>query len=77
EYEMAGALSESPKPIYTAQLTGLDLPRGSEVILEGVNESRKRENEGPFGEFTCHNSCGRNMTEVRIDKVSNRSKPIF
>ncbi|MDW3537866.1 UbiD family decarboxylase, partial [Escherichia coli] len=61
----------------TAPLTGFDVPWGSEVILEGVIESRKREIEGPFGEFTGHYSGGRNMTVVRIDKVSYRSKPIF
>lgn len=77
EYEMAGALRESPYPIATAPLTGFDVPWGSEVILEGVIESRKREIEGPFGEFTGHYSGGRNMTVVRIDKVSYRSKPIF
>ena len=47
------------------------------MILEGVIEGRKREIEGPFGEFTGHYSGGRNMTVVRIDKVSYRSKPIF
>lgn len=77
EYEMAGALRESPYPIATAPLTGFDVPWGSEVILEGVIESRKREIEGPFGEFTGHYSGGRNMTVVRIDKVSYHSKPIF
>lgn len=66
---MAGALRESPYPIATAPLTGFDVPWGSEVILEGVIESRKREIEGPFGEFTGHYSGGRNMTVVRIDKV--------
>ncbi|MDH0088504.1 MULTISPECIES: non-oxidative hydroxyarylic acid decarboxylases subunit C [Enterobacter] len=77
EYEMAGALRESPYPIATAPLTGFDVPWGSEVILEGVIEDRKREIEGPFGEFTGHYSGGRNMTVVRIDKVSYRTKPIF
>lgn len=77
EYEMAGALRESPYPIATAPLTGFDVPWGSEVILEGVIEGRKREIEGPFGEFTGHYSGGRNMTVVRIDKVSYRTKPIF
>ncbi|MDU1299013.1 MAG: (d)CMP kinase, partial [Enterobacter hormaechei] len=48
-----------------------------EVILEGVIEGRKREIEGPFGEFTGYYSGGRNMTVVRIDKVSYRTKPIF
>lgn len=64
-------------PIATAPLTGFDVPWGSEVILEGVIESRKREIEGPFGEFTGHYSGGRNMTVVRIDKVSYRTRPIF
>jgi UbiD family decarboxylase len=77
EYEMAGALREAPYPIATAPLTGFDVPWGSEVILEGVIESRVREIEGPFGEFTGHYSGGRNMTVVRIDKVSYRTHPIY
>jgi vanillate/4-hydroxybenzoate decarboxylase subunit C len=77
EYEMAGALRGAPCPIATAPLTGLDVPWGSEVVLEGVIEGRKREIEGPFGEFTGHYSGGRNMTVLRIDKVSYRTDPIF
>lgn len=77
EYKMAGALREGAYPIATAPLTGFDVPWGSEVILEGVIEGRKREIEGPFGEFTGHYSGGRQMTVVRIDKVSYRSEPIF
>ncbi|MDW6005003.1 non-oxidative hydroxyarylic acid decarboxylases subunit C [Vibrio mangrovi] len=77
EYEMAGALREAPYPIVKAPLTGFDVPWGSEVVLEGVIESRVREIEGPFGEFTGHYSGGRSMTVVRIDKVSYRTNPIF
>ncbi|MFO6426330.1 UbiD family decarboxylase domain-containing protein [Escherichia coli] len=32
--------------------------------------------EGPFGEFTG-TTAGCNMTVVRIDKVSYRTRPIF
>ncbi|GAB2975692.1 UbiD family decarboxylase [Amycolatopsis acidiphila] len=77
EYEMAGALRGAPAPVATAPLTGLDVPWGSEVVLEGVIEGRKREIEGPFGEFTGHYSGGRNMTVVRIDRISFRSNPVF
>ncbi|CAG8999010.1 MAG: Phenolic acid decarboxylase [Candidatus Celerinatantimonas neptuna] len=77
EYEMAGALREAPYPIATAPLTGFDVPWGSEMILEGVIESRVREIEGPFGEFTGHYSGGRNMAVVRIDRVSYRTNPIY
>ncbi|MFF9705711.1 non-oxidative hydroxyarylic acid decarboxylases subunit C [Streptomyces griseofuscus] len=42
EYEMAGALRGAPAPIATAPLTGFDVPWGSEVVIEGVVEGRKR-----------------------------------
>ncbi|MFJ5274591.1 non-oxidative hydroxyarylic acid decarboxylases subunit C [Streptomyces sp. NPDC088358] len=77
EYELAGALRGAPAPIATAPLTGLPVPWGSEVVIEGVIEGRKREVEGPFGEFTGHYSGGRSMPVIRIDKISYRSNPVF
>lgn len=77
EYEMAGALRGAPAPIATAPLTGFDVPWGSEVVIEGVIEGRKRQIEGPFGEFTGHYSGGRRMPVVRIDRISYRTNPVF
>jgi 4-hydroxybenzoate decarboxylase len=77
EYELAGALRGAPAPIAKAPLTGLPVPWGSEVVIEGVIEGRKREIEGPFGEFTGHYSGGRNMTVIRMEKVSYRTDPVF
>lgn len=77
EYEMAGALRGAPAPIATAPETGFDVPWGSEVVVEGVIESRKRQIEGPFGEFTGHYSGGRRMPVIRIDRVSYRTDPVF
>jgi len=77
EYELAGALRGAPAPIAEAPLTGLPVPWGSEVVIEGVIEGRKREIEGPFGEFTGHYSGGRRMTVIRVDRISYRTDPIF
>ncbi|MER6975653.1 non-oxidative hydroxyarylic acid decarboxylases subunit C [Streptomyces carpinensis] len=77
EYELAGALRGAPAPIAKSPLHGLPVPWGSEVVIEGVIEGRKREIEGPFGEFTGHYSGGRNMTVIRIDKISYRTDPVF
>ncbi|MBW8703463.1 Phenolic acid decarboxylase subunit C [Streptomyces sp. MBT84] len=77
EYEMAGALRGAPAPITRAPLTGLPVPWGSEVVVEGVIEGRRREIEGPFGEFTGHYSGGRKMTVIRIDRISYRTDPVF
>jgi UbiD family decarboxylase len=77
EYELAGALRGAPAPIARAPLTGLPVPWGSEVVIEGAIEGRKREIEGPFGEFTGHYSGGRNMTVIRVGKISYRTGTIF
>lgn len=77
EYELAGALRGAPAPIAEAPLTKLPVPWGSEVVIEGVIEGRKREIEGPFGEFTGHYSGGRRMTVIRVDRISHRNQPVF
>ncbi|GHF86538.1 non-oxidative hydroxyarylic acid decarboxylases subunit C [Streptomyces thermodiastaticus] len=77
EYELAGVLRGAPAPISRAPLTGLPVPWGSEVVIEGVIEGRKREIEGPFGEFTGHYSGGRSMPVIRIDRISYRTDPVF
>ena len=77
EYKMAAALREKPYPIVHSSYSGLDIPWGSEVVLEGRILSRQRETEGPFGEFTGHYSGGRLMPVVEITRVSHRSRPIF
>jgi vanillate/4-hydroxybenzoate decarboxylase subunit C len=78
EYEMAGAWRCGiPYPVVKAPHTGLDVPWGSEVILEGEVIYGTREFEGPFGEFTGHYSGGRALPVVKIHHVHMRSEPIF
>lgn len=77
EYAMAAALNGEPYPVVRTALTGLDVPWGSEYVLEGRILSRYREAEGPFGEFTGHYSGGRRMPVVEITKVSHRRNPVY
>jgi vanillate/4-hydroxybenzoate decarboxylase subunit C len=77
EYEMAGALAEAPYPVVRTQSTGLQVPWGSEIVLEGKILSRVREGEGPFGEFTGHYSGARRMPVIEITRVSRRKNPLF
>ena len=78
EYEMAGALRGRGRwPLATAPATGFDVPWGSEVVIEGYFESRERQIEGPFGEFTGHYSGGRRMPVVKVTRISYRTDPVF
>ena len=77
EYQMAGALRGTPYPVVHSAYSGVDVPWGAEMVLEGVIRGRQRETEGPFGEFTGHYSGGRLMPVLEITRVSHRRNPIF
>ncbi|MEV5474810.1 non-oxidative hydroxyarylic acid decarboxylases subunit C [Streptomyces sp. NPDC052207] len=77
EYEMAAAIQGAPYRIATAPLTGLDVPWGSEVVVEGEIICGKREIEGPFGEFTGHYSGARSQPVIEVKHVSHRTNPVF
>jgi vanillate/4-hydroxybenzoate decarboxylase subunit C len=76
EYQMASALSEAPCPVVTLK-NGLQVPWGSEYVLEGHVLPGVREPDGPYGEFTGHLSGLRNMTSIEITKVWHRKEPIY
>ena len=50
KYKMAAVLQGKPYPVVRTR-NGLDVPWGSEYVLEGRILARQREPEGPFGEF--------------------------
>lgn len=77
EYAMAGALRQAPVPLARGPLTGLDVPWGCEVLIEGRVKARAREIEGPFGEFTGHYTGGRKMPVITVDRISYRTDPVY
>jgi vanillate/4-hydroxybenzoate decarboxylase subunit C len=76
EYKMAAVMQGAPyKVVKTAK--GLDVPWGSEYLLEGRVLARQRELEGPFGEFPGYYSGAHKYPVIEIDRVSHRKNPIF
>lgn len=76
EYKMAAVLQGSPYPVVKST-KGLDVPWGSQYVLEGRILTRQRELEGPFGEFPGQYSGCRNYPVIEIDRVSHRKNPLF
>lgn len=76
EYAMAAALQQAPYEVVKLP-SGLDVPAGAEYIIEGKIISRKREIEGPFGEFTGHYSGSRAVPYIEVERVYYRKQPIF
>jgi UbiD family decarboxylase len=76
EYKMAAVMQGKPyRVVKTAK--GLDVPWGSEYVLEGRLLAGQREMEGPFGEFPGYYSGGHRYPVIEIDRVSHRKNPIF
>jgi 4-hydroxybenzoate decarboxylase len=76
EYKMAAVLQGSPYPVVKSS-KGLDVPWGSQYVLEGRILSRQRELEGPFGEFPGAYSGCRNYPIIEIDRVSHQKNPLY
>jgi 4-hydroxybenzoate decarboxylase len=76
EYKMAAALQGQPyRCVKTGK--GLDVPWGSEYVLEGRVLAGQREPEGPFGEFPGYYSGGHRYPVIEIDRVSHCKDPIY
>lgn len=76
EYKMAAALQGAPyRVVRTA--AGLDVPWGAEYVLEGRILARRREAEGPFGEFPGYYSGCHQYPVIEVDRVWHRADPIY
>jgi UbiD family decarboxylase len=76
EYKMAAVMQGEPyRVVRTAK--GLDVPWGSEIVLEGRVLAGQREIEGPFGEFPGYYSGCHKYPVIEIDRMSHRKDPIY
>jgi len=78
EYDYIGAILGEPVAVIPGELTGLPIPAGAEIVLEGWAEPGDERIEGPFGEFHGYYP-GKAATApaVRIERVYFRNDPII
>jgi UbiD family decarboxylase len=77
EYEFAGAIKGEAISLTKSESGNLDIPAGSEIVLEGEILPGVRTVEGPFGEFPGSYSGTRLQAEVKIHTITHREGPIF
>jgi len=79
EYELAGAYRGSPVEIVELPLTGLPVPSGAEIVIEGEipPESEETAEEGPFGEWPGYYTHQGPECVVRIQRIYHRQNPIL
>ncbi|MEU4671796.1 UbiD family decarboxylase [Amycolatopsis sp. NPDC023774] len=78
ELEYAGAVLGSRVPVVLGPDTGLPIPAGSEIAIEGWLRPDHQRDEGPFGEWTGYYS-GKRRPNLAIDitRMYYRDNPIL
>jgi UbiD family decarboxylase len=78
EYNYMGAVLGEPVALVKGSETGLPIPAGAEIVLEGWIHPGEVLEEGPFGEFHGYYPA-RTATApvVRVERVSFRHNPII
>ena len=77
EYTMCSAMADgAPYPVVTMP-NKLQVPWGSEIVIEANVLPRVRMPDGPYGEFTGHLSGCRLMCSVEITRIYHRKNPLY
>lgn len=78
EYDYIGGLAGRPVEVLRGPATGLPIPAGAEVVIEGESYPDDRMVEGPFGEWTgYYASSSRPEPTIRVKTVLHRNNPIL
>lgn len=78
ELAYAGAVLGERVPVVLGEQTGLPIPAGSEIVVEGWLTPDNRRVEGPFGEWTGYYAGSpRPALNLTIDKLWHRNDPVL
>ena len=78
EYNYIGGWRGEPIDVVKGEFTGLPIPAGAEIVIEGECLPTARKEEGPFGEFTgYYASAVRDEPVVKIKAIYHRPDPII
>jgi UbiD family decarboxylase len=78
EYNFIGAILKQPVSVVPGKVTGLPIPSGAEIVIEGWAHPGDERIEGPFGEFHGYYP-GKPATApvVTIERIYYRNNPII
>jgi UbiD family decarboxylase len=79
EYEIMGALRQSPVELVKCETVDLYVPATSEIVLEGevITDLNQFITCGPFGEFTGHYGPANKRPPFKVNCITFRNQPIL
>jgi 4-hydroxy-3-polyprenylbenzoate decarboxylase len=77
EYQFAGLLRGRRSRVVESGLTGLPIPHGAEIVLEGHIEPGETATEGPFADHTGYYNAAAEFPVFTVDRISHRDNPVY
>ena len=77
EYQFAGLLRGRRSRIVKSALTGLPVPQGAEIVLEGHIYPDETATEGPFADHTGYYNSQADFPVFTVERISQRSNPVY
>lgn len=77
ELEVAGAFLGEPLEVVRAETVNLMVPARCEIVIEGVVPPKKRQHEGPFGEWPHYYYKEGEQPYIEVTAITMRKNPIY
>jgi 2,5-furandicarboxylate decarboxylase 1 len=77
ELEVASRLLGEPVELVKCETIDMEVPAYAEIVIEGYVKAKVREDEGPFGEFTCFFSGEGKNPVFEVTAITMRHDAIF
>ena len=77
EYQFAGLLRGRRSRIVESKLSGLPIPHGAEIVLEGHIAPGETATEGPFADHTGYYNSTADFPVFTVDRISHRTDPVY
>lgn len=77
EYQFSGLLRGRRSRIIHSDLTGLPVPHGSEIVLEGHIHPDEMATEGPFADHTGYYNSRADFPVFTVERICHRDNPVY
>lgn len=77
EYQFAGLLRGRRSRVVESACTGLPIPHGAEIVLEGHIHPNEMALEGPFADHTGYYNSSAEFPVFTVERISQRRRPIY
>jgi 4-hydroxy-3-polyprenylbenzoate decarboxylase len=77
EYQFAGLLRGRRSRIVQSALTGLPVPHGAEIVLEGHIQPDEMATEGPFADHTGYYNSTADFPVFTVERIHHRDNPVY